>query len=62
MRFGFGHEGDPLPPAQQWCTHGATLNRPELRDLAEQSHQSTVRCRLLPRRGPIRAPFPPRAE
>lgn len=74
MRFGFGAPGDQ--PEQAWCTHatcredqerdlafmGAALNRPELRAIADQAKHSTVRCRLQPRKGPVRAPFPPRAE
>lgn len=74
MRFGYGAEGDPA--AQKFCQHatcredqerdlaymGAALNRADLRALADQAHQSTVRCRHQPRKGPMRAPFPPRKE
>lgn len=70
MRFGFGHSGDQA--AQTWCEHetcrdaqaeelafmGASLNRPELKDLAQQAYTSTVRCRHQPRKGPVRAPLP----
>jgi hypothetical protein len=71
VRFGYGADADQ--PAQAWCTHatcredqaldlafmGAALNREDLRALADAAHQSTVRCRLQPRKGAIRAPFPP---
>jgi hypothetical protein len=69
MRFGFGAEADQA--AQTWCTHAScqedqardlgfmasALNRPELRELAAQAHNSTVRCRHQPRKGPVRAPL-----
>lgn len=71
MRWGFGAEAGEA--AQAWCTHaccredqerdlafmGAALNREDLRALADAAHQSTVRCRLQPRKGPVHAPLPP---
>lgn len=70
MRGGFGHAGESVG----YCTHAtcredqerdlafmaAALNRKDLRELAAAAHQSTVRCRLQPRKGAVRAPFPPR--
>lgn len=38
------------------------MDGPELRELAGAAHNSTVRCRLQPRKGPVRAPFPPRTR
>jgi hypothetical protein len=74
MRWGFGADADQAE--QKWCTHatcredqerdlsfiGAALDRRDLRELADAALQSTVRCRLQPRRGAVRAPFPPRKE
>lgn len=70
MRFGFGAEADQAE--QAWCQHAtcredqardlgfmaSELNRPELRELAGAAHNSTVRCRLQPRKGAVRAPLP----
>lgn len=74
MRWSFSA---PAAPAEQtWCTHAtcredqesdlafmaAALDRQDLREIADAAHQSTVRCRIQPRRGPVRAPLPPRAQ
>lgn len=72
MRFGFGHPGE----SAGFCQHhscreeqalelafmAGALNRPDLRALADQAHQSTVRCRHQPRKGAVRAPLPTQEE
>lgn len=44
--------------ARELAFMGATLWRQDLSALATQAHQSTVRCRHVPRKGPISAPLP----
>jgi len=70
VRWTFSADADQA--AQTWCEHaicreeqardlaylGAALNRNDLRVLAAQAHASTVRCRLQPRKGAVRAPLP----
>lgn len=70
MRWTFAAEADPAE--QKWCQHAicrddqerdlafmaSALNRKDLRALADAAHQSTVRCRLQPRKGAMRAPLP----
>lgn len=48
-----------LDTASDLAFMGARLFRRDLMQMAGQVHSSTVRCRMQPRRGPIRAPFPP---
>ena len=73
MRWTFSDIGAD-PAEQTWCEHAccredqardlgfmaSAMNRPALRELAEAAHRSTVRCRLQARKGPVRAPFPPK--
>jgi hypothetical protein len=56
------HANCRLDTAVELSFMGTTLYRPDLLTLAGQVHSSTVRCRLLPRKGPIHAPFPLRSK
>lgn len=40
---------------------GRSLFRPDLFKLASETRRATVRCRLLPRKGPLHAPLPNRS-
>lgn len=44
--------------AEELLHAGRTLYRPELFEHAREAMHATVRCRMVPRKGPIRAPFP----
>lgn len=46
--------------AEELLWMGARLFRRDLLVLAGEADTSTVRCRLLPRKGPIHAPLSPR--
>ena len=48
--------------ARELAFMGARLYRNDLRVLAAQAHASTVRCRHVPRKGPVHAPLPPRID
>ena len=52
------HASCRLDTAAELAYMGARLFRRDLMRMAGEVHSSTVRCRMQPRRGPIRAPFP----
>jgi hypothetical protein len=56
------HANCRLDTAVELAYMGSLLLRKDLLILAGQVNESTVRCRLVPRKGPIHAPLPTRRE
>lgn len=54
------HVNCRLDTASDLAFMAVRLLREDLMQMAGQVHSSTVRCRLLPRKGPVFAPLPPR--
>lgn len=56
------HANCRLDTAAELAYMGLFFKRDDLLRLAAESARSTVRCRLVPRKGPVHAPFPTRSE